>query len=133
MLKQVPRSISQTGARKIVWVRSSRSDLKAFPKNVRTKIGYALWVAQEGRKHSDVKPLRGFGGAGVVEIMTDYDGDTYRAVYTVRFSEAIYVIHVFQKKSKSGISTPRFEIELIRARLKYAELLHEAKVVRGAD
>jgi phage-related protein len=122
----------QAGANKIIWIRGSRSDLRAFPKEVRSKIGYALWVAQEGGKHPDVKPLRGFGGAGVLEMIVDFDGDTYRAVYTVRFRETVYVLHVFKKKSKSGISTPRTEIELVRARLKYAEILHR-QVQRGGE
>jgi phage-related protein len=85
---------------------------------VRTKIGYALWVAQEGGKHPNVKPFRGFGGAGVLEVIADFDSDTYCAIYTVRFRETVYVLHVFKKKSKSGVSSPRAEIELVRARLK---------------
>ena len=91
---------------------------------MRTKIGYALWIAQQGRKHVDAKPLRGFGGAGVLEVIADFDKDTYRAVYTVRFLEAIYVLHVFKKKSKSGIATPRPDADLIKARLRFAEELH---------
>jgi phage-related protein len=115
------------GPKRIIWVRGSRGDLKRFPQRVRSKIGYALWVAQQGGRHRDVKALRGFGGAGVLEMIADFSGDTYRAVYTVRFAEAIYVLHAFMKKSKSGISTPRSEIDLIGARLKYAEMLHRGQ------
>lgn len=117
----------------IVWVRSSKEDLKAFPKEVRSQIGYALAVAQEGGKHPDAKPLKGFGRAGLLEVVEDSDGDTYRAVYTVRFEEAIYVLHAFQKKSKSGIATPRREMTLIRERLKRAEQLHAQQIVRGGN
>jgi phage-related protein len=115
----------------IVWVRGSRADLKAFPKEVRSQIGYALAVAQEGGKHPDAKPLRGFAGAGVLEVVEDFDGDTYRAVYTVRFEEAIYLLHAFQKKSKSRIATPQREMTLIKERLRRAEELHAQRIVRG--
>ena len=84
-------------------------------------MGHALDIAQQGKKHQDAKPLVGFGGAGVLEIVEDYAGDTYRAVYTVRFIGAVYALHAFQKKSKKGIETPKQEIELIRSRLKKAE------------
>src|SRR5476651_1497741 len=80
--------------------------------------GYALYVAQLGGKHRDAKPLKGFGGAGVVEIVADHQGDTFRAVYTVRFAAAVYVLHVFQKKAKKGRATPRFEMKLIEQRLR---------------
>ena len=85
-------------------------------------MGYALYLAQCGDKHLDAKPLRGFGGgAGVLEVVADHDGDTYRAVYTVRFADAVYVLHAFQKKSKRGIATPKREIERIRQRLQQAQ------------
>jgi phage-related protein len=84
-------------------------------------MGHALDVAQQGEKHSAAKPLAGFGGAGVVEIMDDDDGSTYHAVYTVRFAGVVYVLHAFQKKSKRGIATPKPDIELIRSRLKRAQ------------
>lgn len=87
-------------------------------------IGYALYIAQRGGKHGDAKPLRGFGGAGILELVEDHAGDTYRAVYTVRLASRIYVLHVFQKKSKTGAKTPKPEIELIRSRLKRAEEEH---------
>jgi phage-related protein len=89
-------------------------------------MGFALFLAQQGGKHADAKPLRGFGGAGVLEIVEDHRGDTYRAVYTVRFAGRIYVLHAFQKKSKSGIETPKAEINLIKSRLKRAEEEHAA-------
>jgi phage-related protein len=95
-------------------------------KPVRTAFAYALYQAQCGKAHPASEPPKGFGGAGVVEVCEDYDGDTYRAVYTVRFEEAIYVRHVFQKKSRSAIKTPLAEIELIKVRLKAAEDLHSA-------
>ena len=84
-------------------------------------MGYALYQAQIGKKHATAKPLKGFGGAGVLEIVTDHVGDTFRAVYTVKFAHAIYVLHAFQKKSKSGIKTPTAELDLIKQRLKSAE------------
>ena len=103
------------------WVASSRKDLLAMPEEVIDVFGYALHLAQEGKKHAQAKPLRGFAGAGVLEVVEDHMGDTYRAVYTVRIDDAIYVLHCFQKKSKQGIRTPQHEIDLIRERLKLAE------------
>src|SRR5438552_13728120 len=103
------------------WVGSSRRDLKAFPKAVRRDIGQALYAAQLGEEYPSVKALKGFGGRAVLEISTADQSGTYRAVYTVRFADAIYVLHAFQKKSKKGIATPRKEIELIRQRLAAAE------------
>jgi len=113
----------------IVWLRSSKEDLKRFPEPARRHIGYALKMAQEGEKHPDAKPLKGFGSAAVVEIVEDHDRNTYRAVYTVQFSEAIYVLHCFQKKSHHGIATDRRELDLVRERLKRAEELHRQRVV----
>jgi len=108
----------------VVWIGSTRADLASFPEDVKDAIGYALRIARRGGKHADAKPLQGFGGAGILEIIEDHAGDTYRAVYTVRLAGRIYVLHVFQKKSKTGIKTPKPEIELIRARLKRAEEEH---------
>jgi len=105
----------------LVWIGSSRRDVKAFPEEVKDAIGYALFEAQVGRKSLPAKPLAGFGGAGVLEIIEDFQRNTYRAVYTVSFSELIYVLHAFQKKSKKGIATPKVEIDLIKRRLKLAE------------
>ena len=105
----------------VVWIGSSRKDLRGFPDIVQDHVGYALYVAQQGGKHRDTKPLSGLGGAGVVEIIKDYRGDTFRAVYTLRYQGAVYVLHVFQKKSKTGRETPRRDMELIKQRLREAE------------
>ncbi len=102
------------------WLGPSLDELRQMPDAVQEAIGYALYEAQLGGKHGSAKPLKGFGGAGVLEIVENHDGDTYRAVYTVKLASAVYVLHVFQKKSKRGISTPRSDIELIRKRLKEA-------------
>jgi phage-related protein len=104
---------------------SSRKDLRAMPKAVRYVFAFALLMAERGLKHPDAKPLRGFGGAGVLEVVEDHDGNTFRAVYTVRFEEAVYVLHCFQKKSKTGAKTPQQDIDLIKQRLKDAEELSE--------
>lgn len=106
------------------WVGSSRKEVQAFPDEVRKTVGFALWQAQQGKKHLSAKPLKGFGGAGVLEIVEDHDSDTYRAVYTVRLAGFVYVLYAFQKKSKSGRKTPKNEIELIKQRLKRAEREH---------
>jgi phage-related protein len=105
----------------VIWIGTSRKDLRGFPEPVQDHKGYALFVAQRGGKHQDTKPLTGFGGAGVVEIIKDFRSDTFRAVYTVRFARAVYVLHAFQKKSKTGRKTPRSDIELIKRRLRDAE------------
>lgn len=102
------------------WVASSRTDLRDLPDAVQDNFGYALHRAQEGARHPDAKPLKGFGGASVLEIVEDYDGNAYRAVYTVKFALAVYVLHVFQKKSKKGIATPTADMNLIKNRLKLA-------------
>ena len=112
----------------LFWIGSSLSDLKDCPDEVQDFIGYALHWAQRGGKSPDAKPLQGFGSAGVLEVVDDFDGNTYRAVYTVRFAGAVYVLHVFQKKSRKGIATPRQDIELVKARLKRAEAHHAAWV-----
>jgi phage-related protein len=111
----------------LLWVGSSKKDLKAFPAEVRSAMGFALYQAQLGRKPATAKPLGGFGGAGVLEIVDDFQTDTYRAVYTVKFGELIYVLHAFQKKSKRGISTPKAELDLIKSRLKLAEVDYKAR------
>ena len=107
------------------WVASSKRDLLQFPDSVRREIGYALYFAQTGDKHPVARPLKGFHGAGVLEVAEDHKGSTYRAVYTVKFTDIVYVLHAFQKKSKKGIATPQPEIELIRERLKLAEADHQ--------
>ena len=103
------------------WAPSTKEDLRTFPRPARTTIGQAIRAAQLGDKHEAAKPLRGFKGAGVLEVVEDHRGDTYRAVYTVRFKDAVYVLHVFKKKSKKGIKTPKHVMDLIRARLRDAE------------
>ena len=103
------------------WIASAKDDLSACPDEVRRNVVQALYVAQRGDKHSDAKILKGFGGAGLLEIVARHDGGTFRPVYTVRFYSVIYVLHVFQKKSKRGIATPQQEVNLVRSRLKLAE------------
>ena len=105
----------------VIWVGTSRNDLREFPEPIQDHIGYALFLAQQGGKHQDAKPLSGLGGAGVVEIVKDFRSDTFRAVYTVRFAGTVYVLHAFQKKSKTGRKTPRADIELVKKRLRDAE------------
>lgn len=114
----------------LVWIRSSRKDLKAFPASVRDIMGYALFLAQAGDKHVAAKPMKGFG-PGVVEIVEDFDRDTYRAVYTVRFADAVYVLHAFQKKSKRGARTSKSDLDLIRRRLKDVEADRQAQTRKG--
>jgi len=105
----------------LYWVGSSKKDIALMPDEVQDIFGYALYLAQIGKKHEDAKPLKGFGSAGVLEVVEDWHGNTYRAVYTVRFAAAVFVLHVFQKKARKGIETPKHEIALIRERLKAAE------------
>jgi len=111
----------------VLWVGSSYKDFRSFPDLVQDVMGFALYQAQIGRMHGSAKPLKGFGGASVVEIVDDHQGDTYRTVYTVKFDDAIYVLHAFQKKSKHGIKTPQAEIDLVKRRLKTAEEDHKAR------
>jgi phage-related protein len=99
--------------RTVVWIGPTRKELKTFPRPVQRVIGLALYAAQVGEMPPDAKPLRGFSGAGVVELVEDHRGDTYRAIYTVRFATRICVLHVFQKKSKRGIATPQKEIRAV--------------------
>jgi phage-related protein len=105
----------------VYFIGSAHADLKKLPGVVQSDIGFALYEAQQGGKSFFAKPLQGFGGSSVLEIIEDYDGDTYRAVYTVKFAKAIYVLHVFQKKSKRGAETPKGDMALIESRLKLAE------------
>ena len=103
------------------WIGSSYKDLMALPVDVRRFFGFALSLAQAGDTHDAAKVLKGFGGAGVLEVVEDDVGGTYRAVYTVKFAEAVFVLHCFQKKSKRGVSTPKEDMDIIHARLKIAE------------
>jgi phage-related protein len=118
----------EEAARPIVWVGSSRKDLRVSPATVRRDVGYALYAAQQGETDPAAKPLRGFGGGSVLEIVADHRGDTWRAVYTVRYEEAVYVLHAFQKKSKRGIATTKRDIDLIHQRLAEAERIHRQRL-----
>ncbi|HYJ40975.1 MAG TPA: type II toxin-antitoxin system RelE/ParE family toxin [Steroidobacteraceae bacterium] len=112
----------------VVWVGSSRKDLITLPTTVVDTFGYGIYLAQIGRRHEKSKTLRGFGDAGVIELIDSRAANTFRAVYTVRFPVAVFVLHVFQKKAKSGSSTPKQDIELIAVRLRRAaELAKEMK------
>jgi phage-related protein len=104
----------------LYWMGSTLKDLRDSPEGVKDGIGYALELVQRGEKPSNAKPLKGFGGASILEVVEDFDGDAWRAVYTVAIAEAIYVLHFFQKKAKRGIATPKKEIDLIRKRLRDA-------------
>ncbi len=114
------------GESPLFWIASSKSDLLALPEAVQDGIGTALSVAQFGGKHPSAKPWRG-QGPGVFEIVEDHRGDTYRAAYTVRFQGAVYVLHLFQKKSSSGIRTPKPDVELTARRLRLARQHYEAQ------
>lgn len=114
-------AIQRFEARREVLDSSSKKDLKQMPSDVQDVFGHALDLAQSGKKHPDAKPLKGFGGAGVLELIEDFDTNTYRAVYTVNFGSAIYVLHRFQKKSTTGIKTAQCDIDLIRKRLQAAQ------------
>jgi phage-related protein len=122
--------MAESAIKPVIWIGSSLRDLRQLSGAVQDEIGYALYFAQQGRRHQSAKALKGFGGAGVLEIVQEDSGGTYRAVYTVEFAGVIYVLHVFQKKSKKGIRTPRTEIDLIHRRLAvaanhYREYEHE--------
>ena len=110
----------------VIWVGDSLRVLRTFPSGVQDEVGYALYLAQRGAKHLSAKPLKGLG-PGVLEVLSDYRGDTYRAVYTIRLADRVYVLHAFQKKSKRGIATPRIELDLIGRRLKAAVAIAEAE------
>jgi phage-related protein len=109
------------------FVGSAEDDLFVFPPTVKRVIGFAIRIAQKGGKHPDAKPLKGFKGPGVLEVISDFDGNTFRAVYTVKLKGVVYVLHAFQKKSKKGIKTPKAEIDKVKARLKDAQALHEER------
>jgi phage-related protein len=113
--------------RPLIWLGSTRKDVRSFPRPVRRDIGMALYAAQHDELDPAARPMKGFGGSLVVEIVSDFRGDTWRAVYTVRFAEAVYMLHAFQKKSKRGIATPRQDLDLIRRRLVEAERLHRER------
>jgi phage-related protein len=118
-----------SGEKPLFWVGSARRDLLAFPAAVKDEMGMALSVAQFGGKHPAAKPWHG-QGPGVLEVVDDFRGDAYRAVYTVRFAGAVYVLHAFQKKSTMGVKTPKGEVELVRDRLRAAREDYEARLAK---
>ena len=113
--------------------RKGEGGLEEFPGRGEASDGYALFLAQTGGKHPDAKPLKGLGGGGVLEVVDNYDGNAYRAAYTVRFEDAVYVLHAFQKKPRKGIKTPKHEIDIVRQRLGRAKEIHAARHFRGAS
>ena len=119
------RRVSKQARKPLKWIGSAKRDLDAMPEDVKDVFGHAIDLAQAGGKHQDSKAMSGFGSAGVLEVVEDYRSDTYRAVYTVKFAGWIYVLHCFQKKSKSGIKTPKEDLALINVRLKAAKLDYE--------
>ena len=110
----------------VIWLGDSLRELKAFPAAVQDEMGYAVYLAQCGQKHESSKPLKGLG-AGVLEVVSDHRGDTFRSVYTVRFADRVFVLHAFQKKSKSGVAMPKADIDLIKQRLKQATEISRKK------
>ena len=119
--------------KELYWIGSSLKDLRAFPAEVKEEFGYALFQVQQGKTPRAAKPLKGYGGATVLELRTDFETDTYRAVYTVRFAGAVYVLHAFHKNSKQGIATPQSALELIKRRLRHAQEDYEARQQKQED
>jgi phage-related protein len=113
--------VDELEAKPVYWIGNSLKELKKFPDDVKDVMGYAIHLAQIGQKHYKAKVLRGFQGAGIVEMLDDYNTDTYRTVYAVRYAGAVYVLHAFQKKSKTGIETGQQDIDLVNKRLALAE------------
>jgi phage-related protein len=111
--------------RPVEFIASAERDLAAMPKPVKAVFGFAIFQAEMGERHPDAKSLKGFGGGGVLEVIEDFDGDTYRAIYTVKFRGAVYVLDAFQKKSKKGSKTPKQDMDRIKSRLKLAEQHHD--------
>jgi phage-related protein len=116
--------------RSLIYIGSARKDLETFPLRVREDIAVALDDARVGGKSPRAKLLKGFGGSGVLEVVEDHAGDTYRAVYTVRFRQAVYILAAFKKKSTHGIKTPKRELDLVRQRLRLAEVDHQQRFGR---
>ena len=116
----------EPGEKPLFWIGSSLKDITRFPSEVQRSVGFALSAAQYGRKHPSAKPWKG-EGPGVLEIVKNHDGDTYRALYTVRFANAVYVLHEFQKKSPRGISTRQSDVVLVKERLKLAQRDYEER------
>lgn len=111
--------------RRLIYLGSTEKDAAKLPDEVRELFAHALTIAMAGGQHEDAKPLKGFNGRGVVEVVADERNSTFREIYTIKFEEAVYVLHIFQKKSKKNIETPKQEMELIKQRLKWAEALHK--------
>jgi len=124
--------VAHPAPKPLEFVGSSKDDLSAMPIPVKMTMGQALYEAQCGGMSRFAKPLKGFGGASVVEVVEDFDGDTFRAVYTVRLAGVIYVLHAFQKKATQGAKTPKVEIEKVQSRLKIAEDLYAARKARSS-
>lgn len=122
----------ESSLKPLLWVGSTLEDLKSFPEEVKQVMGYALHLAQAGGKHPDAKPLKGFGGAGVVEVVDDFDGNAFRAVYTVKLAGVVYALHAFQKKSRKGITTSQADLEKVKKRLKLAEAIHAERLAAEA-
>lgn len=122
-----PSGIERPEEKPVFFMCSSHEDLVKMPKRVRTLVGFALHMAQNGEKHVQASPMKGFGGAGVLEVVEDFDGNTFRAIYTLKCKGAVYVLHCFQKKSKKGIATPKAEMDVINKRLTMALAIHEEK------
>ncbi len=125
---KLPRPTAPIDKKPVEWIGSSKQDLSEFPREVRILFGFALHEAQLGRKHPEAKPLKGFGGAGILEVVSRHDGGAFRAVYTIKLAGHIYVLHAFQKKSKTGIATPQADVALIKARLKVAMADHAERL-----
>jgi phage-related protein len=117
----------ESGPKPVIWLGSSRKDLRSFPRQVRIHMGEALYAAQMGETDPAAKPLKGFGGSRVMEIVDRHETNAYRAIYTAQFAGVIYVLHAFQKKSKRGIAMPQRETNLIRGRLADAQRLHNER------
>lgn len=117
----IMQRMSKQARKPLKWIGSAKRDLDSMPEDVKDLFGHAIDLAQAGGKHQDAKALSGFGSAGVLEVVEDFRSDTYRAVYTVKFAGWVYVLHCFQKKSKSGIKTPKEDMDMINARLKAAK------------
>ena len=128
-----PYEAVSTADKPLVWIGSTLKDLRAFPEEVKDVMGFALSQAQSGGKHPDAKPLKGYKGAGVLEVVDDFDGDTYRAVYTVKLEGMVYALHAFQKKSKTGKATDKSDLEMVERRLKLARADYERRKKENED
>lgn len=113
--------------KELIWVGSTKKDLSSFSEDIQDDMGYGLYLAQIGEKHKNAKVLKGFGNASIIEMISLDESGTYRTVYTVAMSKAICILHVFQKKSKYGIETPKQDIDLIKSRLKQAQVVYKER------